>query len=75
MLHYGGPTPKRHVAWANSPHIRFLDMGRLIGWAKRKREMQQRGIAPKELVQKYVDKNGKRRYKGSKSLKSSESGS
>ena len=72
MLHYGGPTPKRHIAWANSYHIRYLDMGRLLGWAKRKREMRARGEVPKELVQKYIDKHGKRRYKGSRALKSSE---
>ena len=74
MLHYGGPTPKRHVAWSNSPHISFLDLGKLRGWAKRKRELEAKGNGPQPLVHKYFDKSGKRRYKGSRSLKSSESG-
>ncbi|CAL1130806.1 unnamed protein product [Cladocopium goreaui] len=72
MLHYGGPTPKRHVAWANSRHIGRLNLGRLIGWAKRKRELASRGQAPPQLVQKYFDKSGKRRYKGTSKLRSSE---
>lgn len=74
MMHYGGPTPKRHVAWCNSPNINFLDLGKLRGWAKHKRELEAKGNAPQPLVHKYIDKSGRRRYKGSRSLKSSESG-
>jgi len=72
MMHYGGPTPKRHVAWCNSPNINFLDLGKLRGWAKHKRELEAKGNAPQPLVHKYIDKSGRRRYKGSRSLKSSE---
>ena len=49
--------------------------GRLIGWAKRKRELASRGQAPPQLVQKDFDKAGKRRYKGTSKLRSSEWGS
>jgi len=72
MLHYGGPTPKRHVGFSNSPHVGSLDMGRLQGWAKRKRQLKNQGKEPASLVHKYIDKAGKRRYKGSSALKGSE---
>ena len=75
MFHYGGKTPKRHVAWCNSRHVGRLNMGRLRQWAKTKRRLTDKAEAPPALVSKYFDKKGKRRYKGSSSLKSSELGS
>lgn len=75
MLHYGGPTPKPHVAWSNSYHVASLYMGKLVGWAKKKRELADDGKAPHGLVVKYVDKAGKQRYKGSQTLRASELGS
>lgn len=74
MRHYGGPTPKRHIAFSNSPTIAKLSMGRLVGWVKAKQAAEREGKPVKKLVSKYKDKSGKLRYKGEKALKSSELG-
>lgn len=73
MALFGGPTPKRHVAYSNSPEIQRLDMGRLKGWTKKLKEEEAQGIQRVKTVQKYVDKKGKQRYKGAEGLKPSES--
>ena len=73
MRLYDGPTPKRHVAYSNSPTIARLDLGRLQGWAKKARQDEASGVERVKLVTKYIDKAGKKRYKGSASLPSSES--
>lgn len=72
MRHYGGPTPKRHLAFSNSPAIGKLSMGQLVGWVKDKKEAEREGKPVKKLVTKYHDRNGKLRYKGEKALRSSE---
>lgn len=74
MALYNGPTPKRHVAWSNSAAIALLDLGRLEGWTKKIKAKEAQGEQPVKLVRKYVDKNGKQRYHGSKQLRASESG-
>ena len=63
MCHYSAPTPKRHYAYGNSKTIRKIDKGILQGWKKK---------ADHKTVEHYVDKQGKRRWKGTKSLKSTE---
>ena len=73
MKLYGGPTPKRHVAWSNSAVISSLDLGRLKGWSKFLDDKKKSGEEQVKLVEKYIDKKGKQRWKGSKALKSSES--
>lgn len=73
MALFGGPTPKRHVAYSNSPEIQRLDLGRLRGWTKMLKEEKAQGIHRVKTVQKYHDKNGKLRYKGAEGLKPSES--
>ena len=73
MLHYGGPTPKRHIAFANSIHVASLWAGKLKNWAKTKAKLKTQGEAV-ELVDKYMDGAGKRRWKGNKALRGSESG-
>lgn len=73
MYHYGGATPKRHYMLCNSPHIKDLMGGQLKGWIQHKMKLEEEGKHV-SLVQKYIDKSGKRRYKGTKSLKGSESG-
>ena len=70
MLHYGGPTPKKHYAYSNSHHVSRLWRGRLTGWVK---HVQQHG-RKKKLTETYVDKKGKKCYKGSADLRSSERG-
>ena len=73
MALYGGPTPKRHLAYSNSPAISRLDLGRLQGWRKKLADDEAAGIKPVKLVTKYIDKHGRQRYKGSSALKGSES--
>ncbi|CAK9093029.1 unnamed protein product [Durusdinium trenchii] len=63
MLHYGSPTPKRHYAFSNSRHVARLDAGKLRGWEKRKGVLKTMGKSH-DLVDKYVDSNGKARWKG-----------
>ena len=72
MLHYGGPTPKRHYAYSNTRHVAALDAGRLKGWAKRKRDREASGEHQPSLVDKYVDGNGQARWKGNKHMRGSE---
>lgn len=73
MIHYGGPTPKRHYALSNSKYIGQLDAGALRGWAKQKLTLKELGET-RELVDKYQDANGQVRFKGNKRLRSSEWG-
>lgn len=70
---YGGPTPKRHVAYSNSPGIAKLYVGKLEGWTKKVQADEQAGIERVKTVTKYVDSAGRARYKGSDALKPSES--
>ena len=58
---------------SNSHHIGGLWVDRLRNWAKTKADLAAEGKG-KTLVVKYVDKNGRKRWKGSKQLRSSESG-
>ncbi len=71
MLHYGGPSPKRHYMLSNSPTVGKLWRGRLIKWVETKKRLESEGKSVKYVL-KYVDKAGKRRWKGTKSLRSSE---
>lgn len=68
MLHYGGPTPKRHYCYSNSRHIGKLWRGRLVGWAKRPKGERER----KKTTTTYQGRDGKRRFKGNALLKRSE---
>ena len=60
-------TPKRHYAYSNSKPIHRLDKGVLQGWKAKKKEGN--GVV---TATRYIDANGKKRYKGTKSLKSTE---
>ena len=60
MNRYGAGSPKRQYAWSNSPAILRLD----LGWKRLKTRV-------KTTIQ-YVDQHGKKRYHGSKDLKSTE---
>lgn len=71
MLHYGGPTPKRHYAFANTHHIDKLNLGQLRGWIQKKEALKELGQTY-DLVDKYVDASGQARWKGNKRLRSSE---
>ena len=74
LLHYGGPTPKPLFAFSNSRHVERLNKGPLKGWMEKKKALKDSGKS-KDLVIKYIDGHGKRRYKGSSELRSSECGS
>ena len=65
MGHYKAPTPKRHYAYSNSPAIKRIDKGVLQGW-------KQKGKAKNKPVEHYVDSKGRKRYKGTPSLRSTE---
>ena len=71
MLHYGGPSPKRHYALSNAAAVGKLWEGKLKDWAATKKQLAAEGKSV-HYVQKYIDKNGKKRWKGNKSLRSSE---
>jgi hypothetical protein len=73
MWHYGGKTPKPHYAFANSRHIARLNAGKLKGWAKHKKTMEEQGESHK-LVEKYTDSEGRHRWKGTSKLRGSELG-
>ena len=66
MAHYKAPTPKRHWAYGNSPAIYSLDKGKLHSWQrKEKKDRVQTAVH-------YFDKNGVRRWKGTKKLRATE---
>jgi len=71
MLHYGHPTPKRSYAYSNSRHVANLYAGKLKGWSKVKKTLAAQGLSH-DLVVKYQDANGKKRWKGSSKLRSSQ---
>ena len=64
MCHYKAPTPKRHVGFSNSKTIKKIDKGKLQGWKPANKTV---------TVEHYVDGKGKRRYKGTSSLRATES--
>ena len=72
MAHYGGTTPKRHLALSNSATIRKLDLGRLRGWTSKARSKEREGMARVQTTRKYRDKHGKARYHGLPALKRTE---
>ena len=65
MGHYDAPTPKRHYAYANTPVVLRLDRGVLQKWKPKTGKKV-------KTVEHYVDKNGKKRYKGTKQLRGTE---
>lgn len=65
MLHYGASSPKRRIMFSNSPHILKLWKSRLVGWKK------ENNVATKPC-KTYIDGSGKKRFVGTKFLKSTE---
>ena len=61
MSRYGAGSPKRQYAWSNGSAIKRLD----VGWKKMKNKVQ--------TVRHYIDKQGKKRYHGTKALSCTES--
>ena len=62
MIHLGGRTPKRHIAYSNSPFVRNLWCGKLTGW-------KHNPMGRSNTTRAYVDASGKHRYTGTKFLK------
>ncbi len=62
---YESKTPKRHYAFGNTNVILGLDRGIL-------RKSKHKGGRKIKTVEHYVDKNGKKRYKGTSHLRSTE---
>ena len=66
MAHYKSMTSKRHYCYSNSPEILKFDKGVLPrNWNSSSSKVA--------TAHHYVDKKGKRRYKGTNSLKKTES--
>ena len=66
MAHYKSPTPKRHYAYANSEKVLQLDKGPLRAVDRK---------AKKDRIKTadhYFNKQGKKCYKGTKHLRSTE---
>lgn len=66
MRLYNGPSPKRHVAYCNSEWIEKLNIGRLKGWKKTMNEGR------RNTVEHRYEITGKKKWHGSKYLKSSQ---
>lgn len=64
----GGNTPKRHKLWSNSDFISKISDK--AGYMSKEERQQLTGAS---LVDKYLDKNGKKRMVGNKNLKNSQS--
>ena len=71
MYHYGYETPKKLYAFCNSRQIGHLNQGQLLDWAQKKKDLRDKGKT-KELVVRYEDSTGKKRWKGSSELRNSE---
>lgn len=67
MRHYGAPSPKRHVCYANCTWIAAFDQGRLRGWHKSMNQER------RNTVESVDPTSGKRKWHGSRHLKSSQS--
>ena len=65
MRHWGGKTPKRSKAYSNSPQIGWLNRGRWTGADREVAEEDRTTVV-------YYDSLGRKRYKGSTKLKSSQ---
>eukprot|EP00438_Fugacium_kawagutii_P019457 Skav230460 [mRNA] locus=scaffold186:112906:116152:- [translate_table: standard] len=66
MALYGSPTAKRHYAFGNTAMILGLDRGVL---RKSKNTSEKKKVV---TAQKYIDKSGKKRYKGTSQLRATE---
>lgn len=62
---YGAPTWKRHIAWSSSPTVALLDLGRLC--KKFKQRIAKFGV---KSTKQYKSKSGKKKFCGSKTLRS-----
>jgi hypothetical protein len=69
---YGSPTPERHTLWANANFIEpiICEAGKMPPGLKARLDG-----GGHTLVDRYIDKHGKKRVKGNKNLKGSQSGS
>ena len=65
MAHYKSKTPKRHFAFGNTRVLLALDKGRLRKW-------KHTGVSKVQTAVHYLDKQGKKRYKGTPQLKETE---
>ena len=64
---YGGGTPKRHVGFSNCACVGRLDLGPMRKTLMKKLKETQ------STTHTYVDKRGRKRFHGTKSLKETQS--
>lgn len=69
MLFFNSPSPKRTSLWSNSIHIRKFWKGKLTKKIREEHKKRNPGFA---TVIKYTDKQGKKRFHGSKRLRSTQ---
>ena len=67
MAFYNSPSPKRTVCWSTRKEIRLFWLGKLT---KKVREELKKKHPGFRTTIKYIDSSGRKRYHGSKSLKS-----
>ena len=69
MCFYNSKTPKRTSLWSNSKYIQRFWLGKLT---KKGREYLKRKHGDFKTVIKYTDKSGRKRFHGSKQLRSTQ---
>lgn len=69
MAYFDHPSPKRTLCWSSRPEIQHLWVGKLT---KKVRSAQKAKYPEFKSTVKYKDKDGRTRFKGSKSLKSTQ---
>ena len=65
MAHYDSLTPKRHYAFGNTKMVLGLDRGVL-------KKSKTQGSKKVVTAEHYIDKQGRKRYKGTKALRKTE---
>ena len=69
MLFFGSKSPKRTSLWSNSPEIAKFWLGKLT---KKIREEHKKRHPDFRTTIQYVDKDGRKRFHGSKQLRSTQ---
>ena len=69
MFLYGSRSPKRSMAISNSKAIGAFDRGPLRAWKTLKQQLGKHAV---ETARQYVGKDGRKKFHGTKSLRSTQ---
>ena len=69
MYLYGSRSPKRSIAISNSAAIGALDRGPLKAWKTLKKKLGKHSV---QTSRQYVGKDGRKRFHGTKALRSTQ---